>query len=797
MGLVTSSWDRPIQGVSQQPPKIRISGQSSVQENALSSVVRGLLKRPGTERVAFLSESLPESTAFYYYNRGTNERYIIAVPPNTTPRVFDIQGNELVVESGLGSDSYVTVPDPKNSLRLSTISDFTFIANRDVTPTASTSNTSPLENKAIINIQFADYGRTYSVSIDGSEVVRYTTEDGSSAEHINYVDTSYVARVLFQGDSHSNTGLDITGPGLGNLDSGWVTEQQGNTIIVRKSDGSDFSTFTTDGADGRDLFVVKNSVKEVTDLPGYAPIGYQVKVVGSGSEDSDTYWLAAQSQSGGTVSWVESSGPSQSVGFDPATMPHVLIRDRFEGGVAVFKLQTAPWDDRVVGDEETNPMPSFIQEAVPITSVGTFQNRLYFTAGESVIMSRSNYFFQFFRQSVRTSLDDDPLDVYADTNQVNLLRNSSVLDGDIVFFSSNGQFLLSGQEAATKENATLQYASTFENIDSCPPVASGDVIFFAFEYGRYTGVREFYTDSFTDTKRARPITDHVDEYILGKAKQMASSTNKNQLMVLAEEPGVSYVYSWLWQGEDRVQSSWSKWIFSGDIRFVQFDNELLYFLIDRDGAMELEVVRLGDPDDPGVSFPVRLDRRELATAVRVGSHWEVELPYAAGPDEDLVLVRGNGCLDAGVNTEFDIVEGVAVINENLSDADTAEVIIGVRFTMRYEPTMPFIKDRNDRVIDTDRLIINDININYDKTGRSFVVVENAWGASREYEFNGRRLGGINNIVGFAPLSPGQFSFPVRQDSDRTTFQIVTDSHIPFQLRDMEWRGRFRQRGRRV
>ena len=117
--------------------------------------------------------------------------------------------------------------------------------------------------------------------------------------------------------------------------------------------------------------------------------------------------------------------------------------------------------------------------------------------------------------------------------------------------------------------------------------------------------------------------------------------------------------------------------------------------------------------------------------------------------------------------------------------------------MVYQPTMPFIKDRAGKVIDTDRLIINDVNINYDKTGLTQVVVENEWGVTRNYEFNSRVIGGFSNIIGFAPILPGKYSFPIRQESEKITFKLITDSHIPFQLRDMEWRGRFTQRGRRV
>lgn len=807
MSLTTSAWDRPIQGVSQQPPKVRLGGQCSIQENAVSSVVSGLVKRPGTKRVGSLAPSFPADSAYYYYSRGTGEEYFIITPPNSVPTVFDIEGNELVVENELPNNAYVGISNPSRDLRFSTISDFTFIANTTVVPEESSSQTSVLENKALINVQFADYGREYVIHIDGAEAAFMRTPDGSNAGHIRQVDTSIVAANLVTG---SDTVNGVTGPvgpdsngfeirnGLDQL-TGFTVSRVGNTILLEKDDGTDFNITTSDGADGRDVFVVKSSVKNVGDLPLYAPNNYVVRVVGEGNTNDDEYWLRAESSSGDTVRWVETVGPSQSVGFDKQTMPCVLVRDRFVGGQAVFKLQLGPWEDRTVGDDDSNNFPSFVEDSVPITSVGTFQNRLYFTAGESVVYSRSNSFFDFFRNTVRTTLDDDPIDVYADTNQVNILENSAVLDGDVVFFSANGQFVQLGENPVTAENATLQYASTFENTASCRPVAAGDVIFFAFKYGRFTGIREFYTDSFTDTKRARPVTDHVDEYILGNARQLATSTNRNQLLVLSDNEQEVYVYNWLWQGQERVQSSWSKWVFSGNVKFMAYDNETIYFLIERDGILELEYIETGDPDSVGLSFPARLDRQVSTTATRINGNWIVNKPYELGEDEDLVLVRGSGCLDAGVTAYFEESQDDLIITEGIAEPNVDEVgiILGVRYRMVYEPTMPFIKDRNGRVIDTDRLIINDVSINYAITGNTLVYVENDWGNVREYNFNGRIIGGISNLVGFAPLSPGQYTFPVRQDSDRVTFRLESVSHLPFQLRDMEWRGKFTQRGRRV
>lgn len=823
MALTTSSWSRPIQGVSQQPPKVRLEGQCTTQDNASSSVINGLTKRLGTISQKRLSAGMPKGTKFYYYNRGTDEKYFIAIPPNQKPIVYDNKGSSLVVEEEHPDGSYYSVDNPENTLEITTISDYTFIANNKVVPKAG-NDKSPINSKmAIINLQFADYGREYKVFIDGKLYGYYLTPNGKEADQVNYVSTSHVATMLYYGGSRNpaegrlsppseifdtlEKDVDHWGdkplspsdnPGLNSLTDFNVTLDE-NVILIERKNGGDFDIKTSDGADGGDLISIRGKVKTVGDLPRRAPGGYTVEVVGEGNSDDDNYWLEAVGSGGGEVTWGEAIAPNVSLGFDKTTMPAVLIRDRFSGGKAVFKITTAPWAERTSGDDETNPFPSFVEDGEPIQSIGTFQNRLFFTAGESVIYSRSNYFFDFFRETVRTSLDDEPIDVLTDTNQVNRLQSSTVLDGDLVLFSPNGQFIQFGKEPITKSNASLQYASSFENIADCNPVAGGDTVFFAFQYGRYSGIREFYTDSLTDTKKARPITDHVDEYILGSARLLVTSTNRSQMLVMAEEEDTLYVYEWLWQGNERAQSSWSRWIFDGWVRHVAYDRDNIYLMIEREGGLMLEYIKTGDPADPGLDFACRLDQRTTATATYNAGFWFFNVDPNI-PIEELVIIQGEGCISPGVTVDLDPDDSFdsRYTRESLSDTEEeVTVIMGRRYNMVYQPTMPFIKDKGGSVIETDRLTINDINVNYNKTGLTFIYVENDYGVKRDYSFNGRDVGGINNIVGFAPIRPGQFSFPIRQESDRVTFRLETDSHVPFELRDMEWRGRFHQRGRRV
>ena len=75
MPLINTSVSNLIQGVSQQPDSIRYAGQCDVQENALSSVIDGLQKRPSTQFVKrILDGILEEGAKVHFIERDSNER---------------------------------------------------------------------------------------------------------------------------------------------------------------------------------------------------------------------------------------------------------------------------------------------------------------------------------------------------------------------------------------------------------------------------------------------------------------------------------------------------------------------------------------------------------------------------------------------------------------------------------------------------------------------------------------------------------------------------------------------------
>lgn len=829
MALYTSSWDRPIQGISQQPPKNRIGGQCSDQKNGVASAVRGLYKRNGSVFVTEFPSA--RGTKLHSFYNSLGQGYLLSIQPDSTEiRATKLFGDFSTIS--ISGDSYLQTNNPVDDLHLVSVSDTTFIINKKEVPVKKSDVSSEKEKRAIVNVQFADYGREYAIYINGEKVSNFITPDGSQSAHIKEVDTSYVAEQLYKNSyvndaryriyepifDSNNTRIDnftrggiqyesyfefvqavptwryykpVGSTGLDQL-AGFDVTLQDNTIIFESTTSADFEIRTKDGANGRDLIAIKGRVVSLDQLPSVAPSGYTVEVVGN-SGKADPYFLKAESTDAGKIRWVETIAPLTPLGLDATTMPRTLLNT----GAEDFQYGLGDWSDRKVGSEDTNPDPAFVTDGVPIRDLGVFQNRLVILAGESVTYSRSGEFFELYRSSVQDLLDTDPISVFADTDRDNTIFAYAILDGDLVFFSKNGQFLQSGEQPITPENATLRYVSTFEAIDGVHPVAAGDVIFFPFSYGGATGIREFYTDSLIATKKARPITDHVSQLIEGRATQLITSRSRDILFVLAEPKTRIYVYQWLWQGQDRVQSAWSYWESNDTVEeilyaFIEVDQ--FYICTSSNGKIQLEVLDLSDAVSDPLGFEVKLDHKIHSVATRDGDIWKAAVPPSIG--YDFVVIQGVDCTDAGSEIAWEL-DGDFIITQDDLGLDEAPIIFGRPYEFLYEPTMPFMTDQSGRVIDTDRLTLNDVNVNYDRLGELRVDVVNDYGAERSYEFNGRVLGRVNNIVGLKENISGTFKFPVRQQSDRVTFKLTSSDPYEFQLRSMEWRGRFNQRGRRV
>lgn len=800
MAYVTTSYGRPIQGVSQQPDRIRLEGQCTLQENSMPDVVRGLIKRPSTSFVSKIADhSVSSFSKFHSYDRGDESYFMCVEPMTNTVKVYNTDGDPQVVN---GTTTYVESMEPWKALDMRTIGDFTFITNKSVPTKMSTEKSPPAATSGIVYCQYATYGKTYKILINGSVLATYTTPDGADAPHIKYVATDFVAHDLYvqiAGGTSDRDGGSVTFP----PNTAYVAELHDNVIFLRKSDNSDFKLETSDSQKGEDLIAIKGAIKSVNQLPPKAPDNFVVRITGEGKSTKDDYWLKAVKSVETNIRWEETVEPNILISFDAVTMPHVLIRESISGGVATFTLKPADWEKRQVGGDASNPIPSFIDEdnPIPIQATGVFQNRLFFLAGEAWIASRSNLFFNFWRESTQAEVETDPLDGYADTDRVNNLYQYQILNGSLAIFADQAQFIIDGSKPVTKENLTLQQVTSYPNNTQVQPQAGGENVFFAFDASGFTGIRELFTDNYTDTKKAYPITDYVSKYITGQCIQLLASSNFNTMAVrTASNLSEVYIYDWLWQAEQKVQSAWHKWIFDGDVLYLFYLSDLMYIVYSKDNKTYVDFLHMvNDPSDFGLDYSLKLDHKVSVTAVYdpLTLTYNIQLPYSR---DDVIMTVGSGGYPTMYGSSFVATysgNGVWSTSERLSDKSDLTVTCGIKYRSRYIPTQPVVKDIRERVIGLDSIIMSNMYLHYEDTGYLEMLVKPKNGQERSYKFYGRWMGSAANLVGSPVLENGTYRAPIRQRAEDLQITIQSDSHYPLTIRDIEIDGTFHQRGQRI
>ena len=242
MTLVSSQIPTFSGGVSQQPPSQRLNSQLEEQINGLSSVSKGLQKRPPCEHVAKIYD-IPIKNAFLHtINRDENERYLVALLDHDL-KVFDLKGNEMIVNFPEGK-AYLEATDYRNSFTALTVSDYTFITNKTQRVQMDTATSPQRPHEALIYVKLGNYGKTYSIIINDVVVASYTTPDGTVASHSTYISTDHIAQALYNGligYSQFSTEMASNKNNVYTLPSGQTLENCRNveySVYQEVSDGS-------------------------------------------------------------------------------------------------------------------------------------------------------------------------------------------------------------------------------------------------------------------------------------------------------------------------------------------------------------------------------------------------------------------------------------------------------------------------------------------------------------------------------------------------------------------------------
>lgn len=548
-----------------------------------------------------------------------------------------------------------------------------------------------------------------------------------------------------------------------------------------------------DGYNNQAAFGILKSVQKFTNLPATAPDGYLVKIVGEEGSNTDDYYVKYSAEE---KVWKECARPNLKNHFDTSTLPHVLVRE----ADGTFTFRRAEWESRDIGDEDSNPLPSFIGQT--INDVFYHRNRLGFLSGENVILTRSANFFNFWMTSATKVQDTDPIDLAVSDNTISTLYNAVTFDTDLILFSREAQFMLSADGVLTPTSANLSPAVThYEASLKAKPVNAGRNVYFVAERAKYTTVREFFTAADnTDAKDVQDITSHVPNYIPNGVYKIIPSTVENVMLYLTEGDETSiYVYKYLFIDSQRVQAAWSKWDMQGVVYGGQFIDNYLYLIVERNGYYCLEKISftINTTDFDSEAYRILLDCKHSyqipadcydslndETTVSVsdifGDIYEQDRQYSAvAPDGTYTKAKegklvfigdySNQVLTVGINYNFKIVMSTIMVKQ--SDNGSTQALIEGRLQLRQ------------------------MWFNYADSGYFKVTVDIKDKQAYVYEYTSRLLGTRFNILGAMPFTTGSFKFPIQAKNENVNICLETDTPLPVSLVGAGWIGNYQRRTR--
>jgi hypothetical protein len=669
--LISQSIPNLANGVSQQPFTLRLASQAELQENGLSTTSQGLRKRPPTKHLKKILSGTYTNSYIHTINRDEVERYVTVFTDGDL-KVFDLNGNEKTVLFPSGK-TYLAATDPSTSFRAVTVADYTFIVNKTKTVTVGSTFATSRPAEALINVKAGNYGKIYNIIIDGTTRATLTTPNGGAATDAPAIATDYIATQLYNG-------LVAWGG------AGYSFARYGSVIHIQKSSG-DFTIRCEDGFNNGAMLALKDQVQKFQDLPANAGVnGFAVEVVGDKQTGFDNFWVRFDAT--GSGSWRETIEPGTRLGYTASTMPHTLVRN----ADGTFTFAPATWNDRKVGTLDSNPDPSFVTRK--ITDIFFFRNRLGFLADESVIFSEASEFFNFYRTTVNELLDSDPIDVTVSHTKVSTLQHAIPYNRQLLLFSAQSQFVVEAGELLTPKTIAIKQATEFESDPQAKPAGIGKNVYFTVPKGEYTGVREYFpVDEVSGINDSLEITGHVPQYIPANAFKIAPCLVDDAFVVLSKnDPSSVYVYKFFFNGQEKLQSSWSKWTFgSGDsVLNADFILSDLVLLIQRSDGLYLEKlsVALGDigSNEP---YNVHLDRKITVAKANMtwdGTYTNIATAYLPGPISsgvwEAVIAKGQP-KKAGTRLAVESTSSGARIKGNFTDCD---LIIGRQIQSYHSET---------------------------------------------------------------------------------------------------------------
>ena len=564
------------------------------------------------------------------------------------------------------------------------------------------------------------------------------------------------------------------------------------------------------GADSSSQIVSQYQENALTaaTLPASAFHNHYALVSNTATLDEDDFWVrfVADDEESGDGYWKEDLNPEVIKGIQDHTLPHELINT----ATNVFTFRPVAYTKRLVGDDITNPMPSFVDKKIEKTFY--HNNRLGFISGDSIVFSQAGEPFNFFHITARTLSDADPIDLLAQTIRPTSLKNILPVPQGLMLFAKNQQFLVLGSEDGimTPSLTSIKPISNYELNTEINPVDSGSYFNFISKTPGRSRVFSMVTVDSNRAPKALDISTGISDWIPTTIDHLISSAQSQMLMLSSQSSKDVYVFRTFNNGEKSIMNAWVKWQLPGTVQDLVFDNDDVYAVTKQGSNYTLSIANLSQSPEQaiivnnnGEKVNPCMDLYKAASSVvwdSANNRSKCYLPYA---DESsltpIIVIAGDTSTGTFADSGFTISPArgsdgtgpfFSVPGRDLTSI-ASNVIVGYKynFDVHLPRTYARINDKSDY---TARLNIARMKF---AVGLSGIMGFKLKSRGRDEWYNLTPVTEANSyLANDIPLNEQSvFTLPIHQRTENIEVRLFNDSPFPVSLNSMMWEGNYSPR----
>ena len=536
-----------------------------------------------------------------------------------------------------------------------------------------------------------------------------------------------------------------------------------------------------------------------------------VKIYGEGTKtDFIGYYLRWKTTTSdgmnATGTWSETMKGGLYNIIDGTLAPHQLVRAQ-DG---TFSFGRIAWEDRLVGDMDSAPNPSWIGN--PINDVFFHKNRVGFLAGGHVILSKSDDYWNFFPTTAFEILDDDPIDITIPSTGVDALRWAIPNKGDLLIFGPSDEYILtSGDQVFGVKTASMDSNVNFPISGLAQPIRCGANVYFVSPKGEFAAIHEYFTQPQTLTDDAADVAAHCPKYVPYNMAYVSGSSTFNMLFMCSGDGQTIYCYKYYWAGDQKAQSAWFQWTYDYYIKAIAVIDNYLYIVGDNGTEYTLERTNLERVSDGTLAFGVCLDHKIIfpqtgsydadtgLTTWTLPHHFTNELlmePYvAAGESAWCLFNRDTGKEIDGLHWTDDTHVHV------LGDYSATNVIIGLRYSQTFTFSEFGVPAPKGNVYSPQgRLQLRTLNVSFKETPM-FEVIVTPTGTTEggrsaiTHDYSGVEMGLAT--LGSVQLTSARKRFLIWANAIGVTIQLRNTSPYPATWYEASWEGYYTTRNQGI